>query len=85
MTDISTFPLRLPKSLKAVAEQLAKEDGISLNQFIAITLAEKVGALRSEQILAERRGRADLDAFRKLLTRKPGRPPQTTKDEEGRS
>jgi hypothetical protein len=75
MTDLSTFPLRLPRSLKTAAEVLAKEDGVSLNQFIAVTLAEKIGAMQSATFLAERRRRANLDEFRAILTRKPGRPP----------
>ena len=28
MTDTSTYPLRLPKSIKAAAEQLAKAEGL---------------------------------------------------------
>lgn len=74
MTDLSTFALRLPKSLKTAAEALAKEDGVSLNQFIAVTLAEKIGALQSASFLAERRRRANLEEFRAVLTRKRGRP-----------
>ena len=39
------FALRLPRSLHRRAAQLAELDGISLNQFIVATLAEKVGAV----------------------------------------
>ena len=36
--------LNLPRSLKAAAEDWARQEGVSLNQFIACALAEKVGA-----------------------------------------
>jgi len=37
--------INLPDALKRDVEQLAKEQGISLNQFILWSVAEKVGAL----------------------------------------
>jgi hypothetical protein len=36
------FPLRLPRSLKASAKVMADRDGVSLNQFICVAVAEKV-------------------------------------------
>jgi len=39
------FALRLPRSLHRQAVHLAEFEGISLNQFIVSTLAEKVGAV----------------------------------------
>ncbi len=35
----------LPNSVKNAAAELAKVDGVSLNQFIAAAVAEKVGTL----------------------------------------
>jgi len=43
-TTKSRVSLILPASLKAAAEQYAARDGVSVNQFIAIAFAEKVGA-----------------------------------------
>ena len=37
------YPLKLPRSIKAAAERLAREDGVSLNQWIAAAVAEKIG------------------------------------------
>jgi predicted HicB family RNase H-like nuclease len=45
MSKTSTYPLRLPKSLKDEVAGVAKRDGTSINQFIAIAAAEKVSAL----------------------------------------
>jgi hypothetical protein len=43
----STYPLKLPLSTKKAAQRLAKEDGVSLNQWIASAVAEKVGVLET--------------------------------------
>ncbi|HET8669385.1 MAG TPA: DUF433 domain-containing protein [Candidatus Saccharimonadales bacterium] len=42
---MTRYALNLPLALKRDAERLAKEQGISLNQFILWSVAEKVGAL----------------------------------------
>jgi len=39
----ATYPLKLSLSVKRAAQRLAKEDGVSLNQWIAAAVAEKVG------------------------------------------
>jgi predicted RNase H-like HicB family nuclease len=38
------FRLRLPRSLHRQAAQMAEREGVSLNTFVTITIAEKVGA-----------------------------------------
>jgi hypothetical protein len=73
---MSTYPLRLPRSVKAAVEKLAKEEGVSLNQFVATAVAEKLAAMRTAAFFAERRERADLEAFRAILARKGGQPPK---------
>ncbi len=42
---MSRYPLNLPTQLKKEAELFATQQGISLNQFIMWSVAEKVGAL----------------------------------------
>lgn len=76
MSNASTYPLRLPASVKAAAEKLAKEDGVSLNQFVATAVAEKLAAMNTAAFFAERKNRADLAAFRAILTRSGGETPQ---------
>ena len=75
-TVVSTYPLRLPASIKAEAEKLANQDGTSLNQFVASAVAEKVAALRTAEFFAARKGKGDAEAFRRLMTRDGGEPPQ---------
>ncbi|HEY7354069.1 MAG TPA: hypothetical protein VH596_14985 [Terriglobales bacterium] len=43
----ATYPLKLPLSIKRAAQRLAKEDGVSLNQWIAVAVAEKVGVVET--------------------------------------
>lgn len=37
-----SFPLRIPHSTKIQATEIAKREGLSLNQFIVIALVEKI-------------------------------------------
>ena len=46
--------LNLPQSLKKAAEDFAAKDGVSVNQYIALALAEKIGARGAEEFFAER-------------------------------
>jgi HicB-like protein involved in pilus formation len=76
MKNPSTYPLRLPRSVKAEVERRAKADGISINQFVATAVAEKLAAMITAEFFAERRQRADMKAFDRLMRRKGGEPPQ---------
>lgn len=51
---MSTLSLRLPESLHKKVKELAREEGISINQFIATAVAEKMSALLTEEYLKER-------------------------------
>jgi hypothetical protein len=82
-TRTSTYPLRLPVSIKAEAEKLAASEGTSLNQFVATAVAEKVASLRTASYFAEHRGRADWAAFDRLMTRTGGRPPRPGDERPG--
>jgi hypothetical protein len=81
MSDTSTYPLRLPKSVKTAAAKLVRDEGISMNQFVATAIAEKLAAMQTATFFAERRNRADLAAFRKLLRRSGGGEPPHEEDE----
>jgi hypothetical protein len=76
MADLTTYPLRLPRSIKAAAETLARAEGISMNQFIATAVAEKLAVLSTADFFAQRSQRAKPDAFDKILNRQGGEPPR---------
>lgn len=75
-TRTSTFPLRLPVSMKAALEKISKRDGTSMNQFLVVAAAEKIAAMETERFFEERTRRADRKAFRRILNRKGGEPPR---------
>jgi len=55
----ATYPLKLPLSIKKAAQRLAKEDGVSLNQWIAAAVAEKVGVIETApDFFTKRAGKA---------------------------
>jgi hypothetical protein len=69
----TAYPLKLPASVKAAAARLAKADGVSLNQFIAVAVAEKVGVVETaEEFLRRRAGKAKPRDLLKFI-RKAGR------------
>lgn len=72
----STYLLRLPRSVKAEVERRAKDDGVSVNQFVATAVAEKLAAMNTAAFFAERRERADFATFDRLMRRKRGEVPQ---------
>lgn len=75
-TRTSTYPLRLPASLKAAVERLSRRDGTSINQFVVVAVAEKIAAMSAEELFAERRARADLAEFDRIINRRGGELPR---------
>lgn len=66
---MSTISLRLPDSLHKTARALAEKEHVSLNQLIALALAEKVSALAAEEVLQGRARRGNRRRFRRALTK----------------
>jgi hypothetical protein len=72
----ATYPLKLPASVKAAAAKLAREDGVSLNQWIAAAVAEKVGAVETAAEFFKRRaGKAKPKDLLWFLDNAPTKPP----------
>jgi len=71
-----TFPLSLPESIRRAAEDLARQDGVSLNQFVATAVAEKVSALHTATYFRRRAARADRAKFDQVLARLGSPPPR---------
>jgi hypothetical protein len=51
---VSKFPLRLMPSVRRVAEDFSLREGVSLNQFINLAVAEKVAHLQHDEWVARR-------------------------------
>ena len=73
---MSTLSLRIPKSLHEQIRQLAKREGISINQFVACAAAEKMSALLTEEYIEARAKRANLKKFQKVLKKVPASEPE---------
>jgi hypothetical protein len=73
----ATYPLKLPASIKAAAARLAKEDGVSLNQWITAAVAQKIGAVETAADFFKRRaGNSSPKDLRAFLANAPNVPPE---------
>jgi hypothetical protein len=66
-----TLSMRLPESIHKKAKELAEREGISLNQFMATAVAEKLAALMTEEYLRERGSRRKFDRVLKKVRSRP--------------
>jgi hypothetical protein len=64
----SNFALRLQLSLLDEARKVAESEGVPLNQFINVAVAEKLSALRTESYFQERAVRADVPKALDILS-----------------
>ena len=68
---MAVLSLRLPDSLHRRVREMAKQDGISMNHFVAVAVAEKVSALDTVDYLRQRASRADVSDFDRVLDMVP--------------
>jgi predicted DNA-binding ribbon-helix-helix protein len=68
---MSVLSIRLSDSLHNIVKTVAAEDSISINQFIASAVAEKISALTTEKYLAERTARASKARFDVVIANVP--------------
>jgi hypothetical protein len=72
----SNVALRLQPSLLEEARKVSETEGVALNQFINVAVAEKISALRTEDYFRERSTRASLTKAKRILKRAgKGNPP----------
>ena len=68
--------MRLQSSLLDEARRVADAEGVALNQFINVAVAEKLSALRTEEYFRERGQRGNVERAKRLLKRAGrGKPP----------
>ena len=68
---MNRISLGLPKSLHRQVRELAKQKGISINQFAATAIAEKLSALLTSDYLEQRAKRGDRTKFEQALAQVP--------------
>ena len=72
----SNVALRLQESILEEARRVSDSEGVALNQFINVAVAEKLSALRTEEYFRVREQRGDVAKAKRLLKRAGrGNPP----------
>ncbi len=69
MATVDDDTLRLPPPVVTEARRWAAQAATPLEQFVASAVMEKIAALKTQQYLASRRQRADLQALDRLMAR----------------
>jgi hypothetical protein len=77
----SNVALRLLPSLLDEARRVSETEGVALNQFINVAVAEKLSALRTEDYFHERAGRGDVAKAKRMLKRSGRGNPTVSGDE----
>jgi len=67
--------LRLPDSIHRHIKEIAKMEGVSINQFISSAVSEKVSAIMTQDYLQERASKANKEDFARILNKVPARQP----------
>lgn len=77
---MTTISLRIPDSLHITVKDLVKREGVSMNQFITLALAEKVTAIATEEYLTERAKRGSREKFLAAMAKVPDVEPPDPRD-----
>ncbi len=73
---MSKLSVQLPNSLHTHLQELAKREGVSVEQFISTAVAEKMAALMTESYLAERAKRGSRAKYEEALAQVPDVEPE---------
>ncbi len=73
---MSVLSLRLPKSMYQQLKELAQEEGVSMNQFVTLALAEKMATMNTKAYLAERAKRGSREKLLAVLDKAPDVEPE---------
>ena len=73
---MSVLNVQLPDSLYKSLQKLAEEDGISIDQFIAIAVSEKISALTTETYLRKRAQQGNRMRYEEVLAKVPDVEPE---------
>lgn len=72
----NVMSLRIPKTLYEQVKGLAKDEGVSLNQFVMLALAEKVATLQTMDYLEQRAARGSREKLLAILAKAPDVEPE---------
>ncbi len=72
---MSALSLRLPESIHRHIREVAKMEGVSINQFISSAVSEKISALMTEDYLKAKARKAKQGYLGKIMAKVPNRKP----------
>lgn len=72
---MGALSLRLPESIHRHIRDIAKAEGVSINQLICSAITEKISALMTEDYLKERSERASIEDMEAILNKVADRKP----------
>ena len=73
---MNVLSLRLPKTMYSQLRAASKAEGISMNQFIMLAVAEKIATLSTMNYLEERAKRGSREKFLAVLEKAPDVEPE---------
>ncbi|MDQ2099803.1 MAG: toxin-antitoxin system HicB family antitoxin [Tychonema bourrellyi B0820] len=73
---MSTLNVNIPDSIYKSMQELAQQDNISVDQFIAAAIAEKISVLMNESYLQERANRGSREKYESVLAKVPDIEPE---------
>ncbi len=66
---MSMLSLRLPKSMYSDLKDIAKVEGVSMNQFVTIAIAEKIASLNALNYMEKRAERGSREKLLAVLAK----------------
>jgi hypothetical protein len=66
---MSTLNINIPDSIYKSMQKIAQQDNISIEQFIATAIAEKISVLMNESYLQERANRGSREKYESILAK----------------
>ena len=68
---MSVLSLRLPASMHEQLRELAQQEGVSINQFITLAVAEKMATIDTKNYLQKRAKRGSREKLLAVLAKAP--------------
>ena len=72
---MGALSLRLPESIHRHIRDIAKAEGVSINQLISSAITEKISAIMTEEYLQKRADRANIKDMESMLNKVAARKP----------
>ena len=72
---MGALSLRLPESIHRHIRDIAKAEGVSINQLISSAITEKISAIMTEEYLQKRADRANIKDMEAVLNKVARRKP----------